>query len=157
MESATVWNGSCDHVDAVIRSADRIHCPRTSATAWMYDRLDTLFAEAAERFGLSVAPMFEDFQIVRYGVGGHFQTWHSDAGADKYWQRQISLSAELSDARDYDGGLLEIAPSPGERRTLPRGGARLFPSRAIHRVTPVTRGLRYSLVAWTGFPEAPSP
>jgi PKHD-type hydroxylase len=33
---------------------------------------------------------------------------------------------------------------------LPRGGARLFPSRAIHRVTPVTRGVRHALVAWTG-------
>jgi PKHD-type hydroxylase len=47
--------------------------------------------------------------------------------------------------------VLEIAPGTiGLPRTLPRGGARLFPSRAIHRVTPVTRGERWALVAWTG-------
>ena len=65
-------------------------------------------------------------------------------------QRRISVSVELSEPGDYDGGVLEIAPAVGVPRTLPRGGARLFRSRMIHRVTPVTRGVRDALVAWTG-------
>jgi PKHD-type hydroxylase len=100
--------------------------------------------------------VFETIQVVRYGLGDHFQSWHSDAGTDRYYQRQISLSIELSDLADHDGGVLEIAPGTvGAARTLPRGGARLFPSRAIHRVTPVTRGERWALVAWTGLKEPP--
>ncbi len=79
-----------------------------------------------------------------------------DAGTDRYFERQVSLSVELSDPADHDGGLLEIAPAMvGAPRTLPQGGARLFLSRAIHRVTPVTRGERWALVAWTG--TRPSP
>ena len=89
-------------------------------------------------------------QFLRYGLGGHFQSWHSDAGLDRFDERRISLSVELSDPGDYDGGVLEIAPAVGSPRSLPRGGARLFPSRMIHRVTPVTRGVRHALVAWTG-------
>lgn len=147
---ATVWNGARDDVDARVRSAVRQLWTRAPATAWIHDRLDALFAEAARKFDTEVDAIFEDIQFLRYGVGDHFQTWHSDAGTDRYDQRRISASIELSEVGDYAGGVLEIAPALGPTRTLPRGGARLFPSRMIHRVTPVTQGVRYALVAWTG-------
>lgn len=150
LEPATVWNGTHDHVDARVRTAERCLWRRDSDTAWIHDRLDALFAVAAARFETEVDPVFEDIQLIRYGVGAHFQTWHSDAGTDRYEARRISASVELSDASDYEGGVLEIAPAMGLARTLPRGGGRLFASRMIHRVTPVTRGVRYALVAWTG-------
>ncbi|MCX8477582.1 MAG: 2OG-Fe(II) oxygenase [Sphingomonas sp.] len=150
LEPATVWNGVENHVDTRTRHAERCYWPRAAETAWIHDRLDALFAEAAARFETEVDPVFEDIQLIRYGVGAHFQTWHSDAGTDRYDARRISASIELSEASDYEGGVLEIAPALGLARTLPRGGARLFASRMIHRVTPVTRGVRYALVAWTG-------
>lgn len=150
LEQATVWSGIADHVDTRTRQAERCYWPRAAETDWIYARLDVLFAEAAARFETDVDPVFEDIQFVRYGVGAHFQTWHSDAGTDHYEARRISASVELSDANDYAGGVLEIAPRMGLPRTLPRGGARLFASRMIHRVTPVTRGVRHALVAWTG-------
>jgi len=150
LEPATVWSGVADHVDTRTRQAERCYWPRGPETAWIYDRLDALFAEAGTRFETEVDPVFEDIQFVRYGVGAHFQTWHSDAGTDRYEERRISASVELSEAGDYDGGVLEIMPTMGPARTLPRGGARLFRSRMIHRVTPVTRGGRHALVAWTG-------
>lgn len=150
LEPATVWNGTANHVDARTRQAERCYWPRNTGTAWIHDRLDALFAEAAARFETEVDPLFEDIQFIRYGAGAHFQTWHSDAGVDRYEERRISASVELSDAGDYEGGVLEIATAMGLARTLPRGGARLFPSRMIHRVTPVTRGVRHALVAWTG-------
>lgn len=150
LEPATVWNGVENHVDARTRHAERCLWPRAAETAWIHDRLDALFAEAAARFETEVDPVFEDIQLIRYGEGAHFQTWHSDAGTDRYEERRISASIELSEAGDYEGGVLEIAPAMGLARTLPRGGARLFASRMIHRVTPVTRGVRYALVAWTG-------
>lgn len=150
LEPATVWNGAADHIDNRTRRAERCTWRRDPATAWIHDRLDTLFAEAARRFDTEVDPVFEDIQFLRYDVGAHFQTWHSDAGTDRYEQRRISASVELSGPGDYAGGVLEIAPAIGVPRTLPRGGARLFASRMIHRVTPVTRGVRHALVAWTG-------
>lgn len=150
LEPATVYDGVGNHVDRRQRQAERCYLPREVAGGWIQARLDALFAEAAGHFELAVEPLFEDVQFIRYGLGGHFQTWHSDAGLDRFDERRISLSVELSEPDDYDGGVLEIAPAVGLPRTLPRGGARLFPSRMIHRVTPVTRGVRQALVAWTG-------
>ena len=56
---------------------------------------------------------------------------------------------QLSDPADYDGGELELKNST---RTLvaPRAQGTLivFPSFLLHRVAPVTRGTRRSLVGW---------
>jgi len=156
MEPATVYGSAGDEVVPGQRRATRCHISRDDPPRWLFERLDALLAEGAAHFDLSAEPVFEAIQVVRYGPGDHFQSWHSDAGIDRYYQRQVSLSVELSDLADHDGGVLEIAPGAvGTPRTLPRGGARLFPSRAIHRVTPVTRGERWALVAWTGVQEPP--
>ena len=123
---------------------------RGEATAWLFEKLDALFVDAATELGVAVAPMAEPVQILRYGPGDHFQAWHSDAGVDRQDARLLSVSVELSEPGDHDGGALEIVPgSVGIPRTLPRGGARFFLSRAIHRVTPVTSGERWALVNWT--------
>lgn len=150
---ATVWAGRGDEVDPAARSALTSHHPRGASTAWIYDRLDRLFAAAGDAFGIEVGPVAEPLQILRYGEGGHFQAWHSDGGHDAMDRRLVSVSVELSPLGSHEGGDLEIIPDTvGRGRSLPRGGARFFPSRAIHRVTPVTRGVRHALVIWTGGP-----
>lgn len=150
---ATVWAGAGDQVDPAVRSAGTSLHPRGPETGWIYDRLDRLFAEAGEALGIAVGPLTEPVQILRYDEGGHFRAWHSDAGYDALDRRLISVSVELSPPGDHDGGNLEIIPDTvGRIRTLPRGAARFFPSRALHRVTPVTRGVRHALVIWTGGP-----
>jgi PKHD-type hydroxylase len=139
--------------DPAVRRVDTSFHPRGEATRWIYDRLDALFAEAGAELGLEVGPMTEPIQLMRYGLGCHFRTFHSDAGRDRHGERLVSVSVELSDPADYEGGVLEIVPDTvGRPRTVPRGGARFFPSRALHRVTPVSRGVRYALVNWTGAP-----
>lgn len=150
---ATVWGATGDEVRPAVRSAETSYHPRGPETGWIYDRLDRLFAEAGEALGLAVGPVTEPLQILRYGKGGHFQTWHSDAGYDQGAGRLISVSVELSPLGDHEGGDLEIVPDTiGRARALERGGARFFPSRALHRVTPVTKGVRHALVIWTGGP-----
>ena len=125
-----------------------------AAAPWLFDRLDALFATGAEAFGLPVGPVGEEIQILRYGEGGHFRMWHTDSGPDTGERRRISMSVELSDPGDHEGGALEVVPDlVGRPRTLGRGGAHLFPSRALHRVMPVTRGERWALVAWTGLAD----
>lgn len=124
---------------------------RAEETAWFFDRLDALFADAAAELGVAVAPMSEPVQLLRYAPGDHFQAWHTDAGPDRTGDRLLSVSVELSDPGGHEGGDLEILPDLiGKPRTLPRGGARIFLSRALHRVTPVRSGVRWALVNWTG-------
>jgi PKHD-type hydroxylase len=150
-EAAPVWGDGGYHVDPSQRDVPTSLHPRGPANGWLFDRLDALFSDAALVFELPVGPIAEPIQILRYDRGNHFQTWHSDAGRDALERRRISMSVELSQREDYDGGELEIVPERvGALRRLPRGSAQLFPSRALHRVTPVTRGRRWSLVAWTG-------
>lgn len=64
--------------------------------------------------------------------------------------RKLSLSVQLSDPSDYEGGDLLIYN--GEQPlNLPKvqGTGIFFPSYSLHEVTPVTKGIRYSLVAWS--------
>ncbi|HYD12161.1 MAG TPA: 2OG-Fe(II) oxygenase [Allosphingosinicella sp.] len=147
---APVYGGDGARIEPMMRDAGSALIERAEAE-WLFERLDALFARGAEAFALPVGPIAEPIQIVRYATGGHFQMWHSDAGGDRVEQRRISMSVELSALADHAGGALEVVPDlVGRPRTLARGGAHLFPSRALHRVGPVTRGTRWALVAWTG-------
>lgn len=145
-----VYGGTGAEIDPARRDVQSTLVARGEA-AWLFEKLDALFQLAAAAFELPVGPVREEIQILRYDEGGHFRMWHSDAGLDQVETRRISMSIELSERRDYAGGELEVVPDLVARaRTLPRGGAQLFPSRALHRVTPVTSGTRWALVAWTG-------
>jgi PKHD-type hydroxylase len=148
MEAGPLYGGDGRQVDKARRDV-RSRLVGRGEAPWLFARLDALFARGAEEFGLTVGPVSEAIQVLRYDEGGHFAMWHTDAGVDA--QRRVSMSVELSDRADYAGGELEVAPDlVGRARTLKRGSAQLFPSRALHRVTPVTRGTRWALVAWTG-------
>jgi PKHD-type hydroxylase len=89
-------------------------------------------------------------QIARYSEKdrGHYD-WHIDLGTGKFSQRKISLSVQLSASEAYEGGDLEFHLSGLDRQKMRQQGALVaFPSFHEHRVTPVTRGERFSLVAW---------
>ena len=149
-EQGPVYGAAGRNVDLAARDVRSSLLGRADAP-WLFDRLDALFAAAAEEFALPVGPIAEEIQILRYDVGSHFATWHTDAGLDGHDRRRISVSVELSERGDYEGGELEIVPDLVARaRTVSRGTAQFFPSRALHRVIPVTRGTRWALVAWTG-------
>ena len=68
--------------------------------------------------------------------------------------RKLSLSLQLTDPSQYEGCDLQFQ---GGRRieTAPRtrGALIAFPSYVLHRVTPITRGVRKSLVCWVSGPE----
>ena len=91
----------------------------------------------------------ERLQFSAYGPGEHYD-WHIDLGAQHHFaQRKISISIQLNDPAEYDGGDLEVSiDSDNKLCARSKGAVILFPSYALHRVTPVTRGTRYSLVAW---------
>jgi len=148
-----LYGDSGEVIDPAQRNVQSALVTRDEA-GWLFARLDALFQLGAAHFGLHVEPLTEPIQILRYDPGAHFAMWHTDAGRDLGDRRLISLSVELSAPEDYDGGALEIVPdSVGASRMLPRGGACLFPSQALHRVTPVTRGTRWAIVAWSGTPK----
>jgi PKHD-type hydroxylase len=73
---------------------------------------------------------------------------------DLVWScNQMSVTIQLSDPSDYEGGDMEFLCGPEiVTAAKPIGTAIVFPSYIMHRVTPVTRGLRRSVVAWVSGP-----
>ena len=70
--------------------------------------------------------------------------------------RKISMTVNLTDPNNYDGGNLKFDLGPHIKKDRfkvcddirPQGSAIVFPSFTYHCVTPVTKGTRYSLVLW---------
>jgi PKHD-type hydroxylase len=60
----------------------------------------------------------------------------------------------LSDPSDFEGGEFQVKTTNDDVQTLDyvKGRAWFFPSYTLHRVAPVTKGVRRSLVLWIGGP-----
>lgn len=105
------------------------------------------------RFHFDLSGFYESIQIAEYGEGGFFD-WHADFGNGHASNRKLSLSVQLSEPNDYEGGNLQFMMNEkgiDAPRTI--GTIVIFPSFVLHRVTPITRGTRRSLVGWvTGMP-----
>lgn len=89
-------------------------------------------------------------QFTRYKKGDHYK-WHTDTGSSpETCCRKLSVSIQLSPETEYEGGDLQIGLLDDEVDTMSRrqGTLIIFPSIVRHRVTPVTKGVRYSLVGW---------
>ena len=95
--------------------------------------------------------MSESIQYTEYyGTNEGGYEWHMDCGEKIQNQRKISVTVQLSDSNEYEGGDLEF--NIGRKITAQRekGVAVIFPSFYLHRVTPVTSGIRKSFVLWVG-------
>lgn len=121
-------------------------------THWLFHRLGILFTEINKAYGFDMVGFVDALQFTEYGVGQHFD-WHVDIGRDQTSLRKLSMTIQLSADGDYDGGELDfvgLSPMPQARV---QGSATFFPSYLGHRIHPVTRGVRRSLVAWaSGLP-----
>ena len=100
-----------------------------------------------EVFGFDLNGVSE-FQIAKYSEGDFF-TEHMDMYlSDNASSRKISITVQLSDPDDYEGGDFIFGKDlphidPIIRR---RGSIVVFPSFVYHEITPITKGTRYSLV-----------
>ena len=65
--------------------------------------------------------------------------------------RKISMTCLLSPENEFEGGDLELIKE-GQKVKLKQGQAVFFASFIRHRVAPVTKGVRRSLVMWFGGP-----
>ena len=138
---------------------------------WIYKEIHPFIHEANKTAGWNFDWDFsESCQFTKYGVGQHYG-WHCDSWDKPYDKpddpnsngkiRKLSVTVSLSDPSEYEGGNLEFDfrnQVDWERNKKskikecteirPRGSIIVFPSFVWHRVNPVTRGTRYSLVIW---------
>jgi PKHD-type hydroxylase len=126
-------------------------------TDWVFRRLSgAVNSMNAQFFGFELTSMEQGLQFTRYAAPGQHYDWHIDRGAS-HGCRKLSLSLQLSDPADYEGGELELWFGGGEDEIIKaqkqRGMMTFFPSWTMHRVAPVTAGVRHSLVCWVSGPS----
>jgi PKHD-type hydroxylase len=117
--------------------------------AWVYEILWAQAQQANALFQFDIVPFHDTVQVARYDADDQgFFRWHSDTTPNDL-TRKISIVVPLSAPAEFDGGALEFDEN-GAILSVPQqvGAPIMFPSWLLHRVTPVTRGRRYSLVAW---------
>lgn len=121
---------------------------------WIFRRVtDVIMDLNSKFFKFDLFGFIEGFQFTRYDAPGGKYDQHIDRGLNT-WTRKLSFTLQLSDPKDYVGGDLELYY--GKEPTVPtkeQGFVVVFPSYVMHRVTPVTKGTRYSLVAWITGPS----
>lgn len=147
--------------DMAIRSTERGFFPTTPEFKWIYQSLLTFVEAANKKYWNFNLTGHELFQFGVYNTG-QFYSWHVDQFATPYKPphpnagmiRKLSITVQLDDDGDYDGGDFEMR-EPGVEDKVQRvdgirarGSLIVFPSFVVHRVTPVTRGIRRSLVGW---------
>ena len=139
-------------IDKTYRSSRIYWIRKSEKTLWLYEKLMWFVRDANEKmWKFNLTNLFEDIQFTEYDADfeGHYD-WHMDmGGGEKTSTRKLSMTIQLSDPEDYDGGELQFLinrnVSEPERD---QGTVVLFPSFLLHRVKRVSRGRRQSLVLW---------
>ena len=139
---------------------------------WIFKEIQPFIHQANRLAGWDFQWDFsEACQFTKYKLN-QFYDWHCDSWESAYANkdnpdtfgkiRKLSVTCSLSAPEDYEGGELEFdfrntdPDKPAIRKCAeikPRGSIVVFPSHVWHRVKPVTKGTRYSLVIWNlGYP-----
>ena len=141
---------------------------------WIYKELHPYVHQANKMAGWNFDwDRSESCQFTKYKEGQYYD-WHCDSWNKPYEKkgpengkiRKLSMTCQLTDGSEYSGGELEFDfrnYEPHQREEskhlrkateiLPKGSIIVFPSFLWHRVKPITKGTRYSLVLWhLGYP-----
>ena len=148
---ATVVGQGLQVVESIRKSRIKwIH--HDDKSSWLYDKLADIVAKVNNmHWGFNLSSIIDSIQYTEYPEGGGHYDWHIDIGPESINHRKASIVVLLSDSSEYEGGDLQIWPG-GTPKSVPRnkGSVIVFPSFLMHRVTPVTKGTRKSLVLWVG-------
>jgi PKHD-type hydroxylase len=180
LEPFTTWNGAftAQELDAIVAYGDALRQAeatlldsadagqnsfRSTRISWIEESQETLWLfqklvgaastinQQAYCFDLGALESLQ-YTVYLAGEGSHYD-WHVDHGRTPR-RRKLSLVLQLSAPADYDGCELQIYAS-NQIDTAPktRGTLIAFPSYTLHRVTPITAGMRKSLVMWCSGPR----
>lgn len=143
---------------------------RVSEIAWIHPRsvietgtikdllMDYVNVANRNAFGFDISYL-NDIQFTTYdsSVQGKYD-WHVDTfwGNPTTFDRKLSVVIQLSDPESYVGGDFQFDPQyqqPDYNLLRKKGTVLVFPSVLPHRVTPLSSGIRHSLVAWVEGPK----
>jgi PKHD-type hydroxylase len=122
-------------------------------TKFIYEKISSVVINLNEKFfQFNLTGFVEDFQFTEYNAPSNFYTYHTDT-LHGGTVRKLSVTLQLTPQEQYEGGDLELFyDSKPEKMKKDVGRLVVFPSYALHRVLPVTKGTRHSLVGWVNGP-----
>lgn len=145
-------------VNSNVRETDISWYVRNSNNGHIWEKLAHAATEVNRTFfRYDLTGFYEPAQLGYYNAGkkSHY-TWHTDWDvANMRVPRKLSMVLQLNDPLEFEGGELQVKINADNHTNLElrRGRAWFFPSFLLHRVTPVTKGERKSLVLWITGPE----
>ena len=138
---------------------------RVTTISWIpFDKMPEMYKQVENQlsiinlnhFGFDGVTLTEPAQFTEYPKKG-FYDWHMDLNAfgasGENPIRKISMTCLLSDPSEFTGGELMFSDA-GQQKPLDlkQGQAIFFASFLRHKVAPVKKGIRQSLVMWFGGP-----
>lgn len=146
-------------VNPKVRESKVSWIEHSSSTNFIYEKLGYICRTLnGQFFDFDVTGIAYPLQYTTYrasgDVSGHYD-WHMDKGDLSSSPRKLSLTLQLSNPSEYEGGELQFFVNAlnVETASKEKGMIYLFPSYILHRVTPVTAGIRRSLVVWFSGPK----
>jgi len=158
LKKATVGSNKNNTINDQIRKTKINFISLREDTLEIYSKLSDVIAEVNNRFfHLDITGLYENIQIGLYTSKhkDHYD-WHMDHTFEDYVNvpRKLSMALLLNDPSEFEGGELQLQCPLNKvlNLDLKKGRAWFFPSWMLHRVAPVTKGERKSLVIWAGGP-----
>lgn len=129
-------------------------------TNWLFKKIiDKIIYVNSKNFDLQLK-FVENLQFSEYTEEKRgFYSKHSDCGFKKSLNnyvdvRKLSFTIQLTDENEYEGGELIFHMDKKEKKApKSKGTIIFFESDILHEVTPVTKGVRHSLVSWVKGPN----
>jgi PKHD-type hydroxylase len=157
MEESKIFGSDGFTIDEKVRLTDVSWIDMNKDTEWLFLKLQNCVKYLNDLFYEYNITNFESLQYTCYNKKGSHYDWHSDMQYNTVhpMMRKLSVSLFLTDRDEYEGGDFEyMAHGTSEKvKEDQKGNLIVFPSYLLHRVTPVTKGVRKSLVMWNQGPH----
>jgi PKHD-type hydroxylase len=154
--------GTESSLDQTIRRSSSSFHYKTEQNSWIFERILNMVEMTNDMFFQFDLIGFEKYQYTVYN-NEDFYDYHVDTmfgpvpiNHESHLTRKLSLTILLNDPNEFEGGNFELCygrPEEAISLKLEKGTAIFFPSYMLHRVTPITHGVRKSLVVWTLGPK----
>lgn len=146
-------------IDERVRSTNITWVKQDEKTYSIWEKVAHAISEVNRRFfNFDLTETTDAPQLSLYSGENNrsdFYDWHIDMGLENpFLPRKLSMSLLLDDPSDFEGGELQVKATTDNALSLEqkKGRAWFFPSYTLHRVSPVTKGIRRSVVIWSGGP-----
>lgn len=131
----------------VLRDCYVTYAEREEHNLWLHRRLERLMQDANDRFWkFDITDYSQPLRMMTYHAGNHFGSLHADHGPKETCFRKLTAILQASDPDTYEGGDFEMPGEPIPPEARKQGSVLIFPAYLIHRVTPVTKGTRHSII-----------